>query len=180
MALLTQCVVLLGKGFVQLSHILKDQGGNLLSVFLSALCSLHSSLAKNLPWWRVCFKLTQNMGYVSMRKNARPTHRKWMWGVPGKTTETKAILKSTVVALMFMFREVEFFFWAYRCVYVCVNRAHKQKYNLNRVEFSLFETETPLLFWTEIVFLFPIISLLSLCLCGKLGCFIVSQTVCVH
>lgn len=44
---------------------------------------------------------------------SRPTHRKWMWGGPGKTvhcvsTETIAIQQNPVAAFMFMFRAVSF------------------------------------------------------------------------
>lgn len=51
-------------GVLCMSHaILKEQGGNLLSVFLSAPWSLHISLEQMLPRRLSCCKLTQNKGY---------------------------------------------------------------------------------------------------------------------
>lgn len=82
------------------------------------------------------------MGYVSMWKNASLTHRKWMWADQGKTTGTKAIQQNTVVALMFMFMEVDFFFSEHKHIDVCEQSPQTE----NSSEFSLFETETPLNF----------------------------------
>lgn len=62
---------------------------------------------------------------------SRPTHRKWMWGGPGKTvhcvsTETIAIQQNPMAAFMIMFRAVSFL-WALRIYsWMCVNGANRQ------------------------------------------------------
>lgn len=164
---------------ISLSHTtFKEQGGNLFSVFVSTAFMAHH------PWKKCCRdglvvwnELRIRAVYVE-ECLSRLTHRKWMWGGPGKTThcvsaETIAIhtaqwQPSCLCSELWVFS-------VHKHTNACEWSPQSDRFLL-QVDFSEAETES---FQTGDDA--PgYISASSFCFCGKLGDFRASQTICVH